>query len=159
MQRSGASLALAAGLIFASVIPLALAQSAAPSPAPADLILEGGRIYTVDAGQPVAEAVAVRAGRVVLVGTKRDARRLQGPRTQLVELGGHMLLPGLIDAHIHPVDIIDLDVCDLDSQPHTLAELSAFVARSTMRSPHSMRRAPIWLIRCSARVCAVAPSS
>jgi predicted amidohydrolase YtcJ len=129
MQRSVASLALAAGLTFASVIPLARAQSAAPSPAPADLILEGGRIYTVDAGQPVAEAVAVRGGRVVLVGTKSDARRLQGPRTQLVELGGHMLLPGLIDAHIHPVDIVDLDVCDLDSQPHTLAELSAFVAR------------------------------
>src|ERR1700740_1072212 len=81
MQRFGASLALAGGLIFASVIPRALAQGPAPSPAPADLILEGGRIYTVDAGQPLAEAVAVRAGRVVLVGTKNDARRLKGPRT------------------------------------------------------------------------------
>jgi len=44
-----------------------------------------------------------------------------------------MVLPGLVDAHVHPLDIVDLDVCDLDNRVLTLAELSAFVAGCVTR--------------------------
>jgi predicted amidohydrolase YtcJ len=129
MQKFGAGLALAAGLAFASGGSLTVAQNAAP----ADLVLQGGKVYTVDAGRSLAQAVAVRDGRVVFVGSASEAKRWIGPKTHVEELGGRMLLPGLIDAHIHPLDIVDLDVCDLESKARTLAELSAFVARCVTR--------------------------
>lgn len=132
MQRFGASLALTGGLIFVFVSSLP-AQSPAKAPVPADLVLEGGKIYTVDAAHPVAEAVAIQAGRVVFVGSTADAKHWIGPHTHVEELAGRLLLPGLVDAHIHPLDIVDLDVCDLKSQAGTLAELSAFVAQCVRR--------------------------
>jgi predicted amidohydrolase YtcJ len=106
-----------------------LAQSASGPPRPADLVLEGGRIYTVDPAHPLAAALAVRDGHVVFVGSSARAKHWIGPSTAVEQLGGRMLLPGLVDAHIHPLDIVDLDVCDLDSHPLSLAELSAFVAK------------------------------
>jgi predicted amidohydrolase YtcJ len=68
---------------------------------PADLIVTGGRIYTVDVTRPVAEAFAVRGGRFVLVGTRRDVMMLKGPQTQMVDLRGAAAYPGFIDAHAH----------------------------------------------------------
>src|SRR6478752_6752813 len=68
---------------------------------PVDLIVTGGRIYTVDVTRPVAEAFAVRGGRFVLVGTTRDAMLLKGPQTQIVDLRGATAYPGFIDAHAH----------------------------------------------------------
>lgn len=69
---------------------------------PADLILTGGRVQTHDAARRVAEAMAVRRGRILAVGTARDVRPLAGPRTRVVELAGRMVLPGFQDAHVHP---------------------------------------------------------
>jgi len=133
MQKFLASAALACGLLFILICPLTMAQSPAQPAAPADLVLQGGRIYTVDAARSVAEAVAIRDGRVVFVGSTADAKSWIGPRTHVAELAGALLLPGLVDAHIHPLDIVDLDVCDLDSKVLSLAELSAFVAQCVSR--------------------------
>jgi hypothetical protein len=116
------AVAVAAGISFAG------APAAAGAPEPADLVLQGGKIYTVDPARTVAEALAVRAGRLVFVGSRAAARRWIGPQTRVQDLHGRMLLPGLIDAHIHPLDIVDLDVCDLASRALNLAQLSAFVA-------------------------------
>ena len=129
MPCFNASLVLAGRVAFVAGISLTMAQSPANRPAPADLVLEGGKIYTVDAAGSVAAALAVRDGRVVFVGTTAEAKRWIGPKTRVEELAGRLVLPGLVDAHIHPLDIVDLDVCDLDSHPLTLAELSAFVAK------------------------------
>jgi predicted amidohydrolase YtcJ len=68
----------------------------------ADLLFVGGVVYTVDAARRRAEAVAVRDGRIVAVGTDTRVRELAGPRTEVVELRGRMLLPGFQDAHVHP---------------------------------------------------------
>ena len=67
----------------------------------ADLAFVGGGVYTVDAIRPWAEAVAVRDGRILAVGTDRDIRERCGARTEVVELGGRMLLPAFQDAHVH----------------------------------------------------------
>ena len=69
----------------------------------ADLVLLGGRIYTVDAARPWAEAVAVREGRIAMVGDDGDARALIGSDTRVIELGGRMVMPGINDVHVHPM--------------------------------------------------------
>ncbi|ORT56854.1 amidohydrolase [Streptomyces sp. CB03238] len=72
-----------------------------PTTAPADLVLRGARIHTVDPRLPEAQALAVRDGRIVHVGTDADADRLTGPDTRVIEAGGKLVLPGFIDAHNH----------------------------------------------------------
>ena len=71
--------------------------------APADLVLRGGAVYTVDAARSWASAVAVRGGRIIYVGTDSVPAALVGPATEVVELAGAMVLPGFQDAHVHPV--------------------------------------------------------
>ncbi len=70
----------------------------------ADLILHRGKIVTVDAKFSIAEAVAVESGRILKVGTDREILQLKGPHTQIVDLGGKTVLPGLMDSHVHPAD-------------------------------------------------------
>ncbi|WP_073756142.1 amidohydrolase [Streptomyces sp. CB03234] len=72
-----------------------------PTTAPADLVLRGARIHTVDPRLPEAQALAVRDGRIVHVGTDAGADRLTGPDTRVIEAGGKLVLPGFIDAHNH----------------------------------------------------------
>ena len=67
----------------------------------ADLILLPGRVRTLDAERPTAEAVAVAAGRVVAVGSRDDVLALRGPSTELLEVAGACVLPGFHDAHVH----------------------------------------------------------
>ena len=66
----------------------------------ADLVLRNGVVYTVDAARSWARAVAVRGGRIVHVG-QRVPRELIGPKTEVVDLAGGMLLPGFQDGHVH----------------------------------------------------------
>jgi predicted amidohydrolase YtcJ len=63
--------------------------------------LHGGAVHTVDAARSRAQAVAVRKGEIVRVGTDAEVAELAGPRTQEIALEGRMLLPGFQDAHIH----------------------------------------------------------
>ena len=67
----------------------------------ADTILYNGRIITMDAEQPRATAVAVRAGQVVGVGDDADLRPLVGRHTERIDLGRRAVIPGLIDTHNH----------------------------------------------------------
>jgi hypothetical protein len=66
----------------------------------ADVIVQGGPVYTL-ADQPWAEALAVRDDRIVMVGRETDVLTLRGPQTRVVDAGGGMVLPGLIDVHSH----------------------------------------------------------
>lgn len=68
----------------------------------ADLVLTGGRIYTVDDDAPWAEAVAIRDGRFVYVGDDEGAEAFAGESSGRVDLGGRFVMPGLIDGHTHP---------------------------------------------------------
>ena len=96
---------------------LVLAVAATPNP-PADLLLTGAAVYTMDPVRSWAEAVAVREGRIVFVGTAKDAQAWRGPRTRVVELAGRMILPGFHDAHVHPVSGgVELAQCDLNNLP------------------------------------------
>ncbi|MFM9433025.1 putative amidohydrolase YtcJ [Janthinobacterium sp. CG_23.3] len=78
---------------------LAAAAAAAPQ---ADTVYRNGYVYTVDARDSVHQALAVRAGRIVYVGDDAGAAHHTGKRTHVVDLGGRMLMPGLVDGHLHP---------------------------------------------------------
>jgi predicted amidohydrolase YtcJ len=105
----------------------AAAGAKAPGDAPADLVVTDARIYTANAGRTQAEALAVRNGKLVYVGSAKGAAALIGPATRVENLQGKLVLPGIIDSHMHPSGIVDLDVCDLASKEKSLEELTAFV--------------------------------
>jgi predicted amidohydrolase YtcJ len=95
---------------------------------PADLVVTDARIYTARPQRGMAEALAVKDGKIAFVGNAIDAKQWVGPRTRVLRLGGKLVLPGLFDSHIHPLDIVDFDVCNFESKPQkTLSDLSAFV--------------------------------
>lgn len=80
--------------LLAVAIPL---QAAVP----VELLLLNGSIYTLDSAQPRAEAVAVRDGKVVFVGSNADAEKIRTGAKRVINLAGKTLLPGLNDAHMH----------------------------------------------------------
>jgi hypothetical protein len=69
---------------------------------PADTVYRNGYVYTVDAKDSVRQALAVRAGRIVYVGDNAGVQPLTGKATKVIDLQGRMLMPGLIDGHMHP---------------------------------------------------------
>jgi predicted amidohydrolase YtcJ len=73
-------------------------------PNPADLLLTGGAVYTVDDARSVHEAVAVKDGRIAAVGPAAELAHRAGPTTRVVDLEGRTVLPGFQDAHLHPLD-------------------------------------------------------
>ncbi|CAN7223515.1 amidohydrolase [Devosia sp. LjRoot3] len=77
------------------------ATRSAPIGGPADLILRGGPVITLDAANTVAEALAIRGGEIIAVGGTADISALKGPMTQVIELDGRAVLPGINDAHLH----------------------------------------------------------
>ena len=79
-------------------MPLTLLLAGA---AVADLVLVGGRVHTMDERQAPAQAIAVRGDRILAVGTDAEIRRLAGPGTRVLDLGGRTVMPGLIDTHTH----------------------------------------------------------
>jgi len=78
-----------------------LASPSAFAAAPADYLFTNGKIYTVNKAQPWAEAVAVKDNEIVFVGSSEAAEAYIGKGTKVGDLGGRMLMPGLIDSHLH----------------------------------------------------------
>ena len=105
---------LTLGILPAAMIGLA---AAAAVPPPADLVLLHGKIHTEDASRSIAQALAVRGNSIVAVGSDEAIAALIGPNTRQVDLGGRVVLPGIIDAHTHPAESAqDLSKCSLDDK-------------------------------------------
>jgi len=88
---------IAIALAFGGLVSVVAQQRDAP----ADLILLNGRVYTVDAAKPWAEAVAVRGSRIVAVGSNVDVRAQAGGGTRTIDLKGAFVTAGFNDAHVH----------------------------------------------------------
>src|SRR5512140_287747 len=96
-----------------------------------DLILHHGQVVTVDDRFTVAEAVAIRGERIVQVGSSEEILRLKGDRTQLIDLEGKMVLPGLIDCHAHPLSASIVEFDHQIPQMDSIADvLDYFAARA-----------------------------
>ena len=107
------------------------------------LLLTHGRIWTAEAGTPWAEAVAVRGDRIVYVGPAAGAEALRGPRTEVMDLAGRLVLPGFDDAHVHLVEgafsLERVDLIEDDSLEAVQSRIRAFAARSP-KSPWVLGR-------------------
>lgn len=75
-----------------------------PAVVAADTVLTNARIYTVDQGDTWADAMAIRDGKIVAIGSNADVDAFIGDRTDVSDLQGRMVMPGIHDTHIHPSD-------------------------------------------------------
>jgi predicted amidohydrolase YtcJ len=101
----------------------------------ADLVLEGGAVYTLQPDRPWAEAVAVREGRILYVGDTDGASRYVGRSTRVFELTGRMVLPGFEDTHAHPLSGgLELGECNL-YDARTPDEVAGLIRACAARHP------------------------
>jgi predicted amidohydrolase YtcJ len=92
-----------------------------------DTVLRNGFIYTVDAHDSVAQALAIDGGEIVYVGNDAGARRFIGSNTEVIDLEGRMAMPGIHDGHIHDITNSDQKTCDLEAAPLTVPDFQARV--------------------------------
>lgn len=125
-MRRGKTLGL---LAFLCVAVLA---ASSPAPRPAELVLRGGAVYTVDDARSWAQAVAVSGGKIVFVGADAAAKAWIGPDTKVVELAGKMVLPSFHDSHVHPVsggvEALECDLNGLPTQAAILEKVKSYAA-------------------------------
>lgn len=116
---------------------------------PADTVLRNGQVVTMDARNSVQQAIAVRDGKIVYVGTDAGVGPWTGTKTKVVDLGGRMLMPGFIDAHLHALaGGRALLQCDLAYAPlshaQLLGKLQSCLDASTDREPGNWLEAVNW---------------
>ncbi len=86
----------------------------------ADVVIRDTAVYTLNEEQPWAEAVAIRDGRIVMLGSAQQAEQWTGPDSRVIAQPGGLVLPGFQDAHTHPLASgVDHFDCSLDIQPQT----------------------------------------
>ncbi|MGE7847653.1 MULTISPECIES: amidohydrolase family protein [Bacillus cereus group] len=73
----------------------------------ADTIFINGNVYTVEAKQPWAEAVAIKNGKIIYVGNTKGAKKYKNKNTKIIDLEGKMLLPGFVDSHLHASETVN----------------------------------------------------
>jgi predicted amidohydrolase YtcJ len=116
-------LTLAGAWLFGSTVMVTQTASAA---APAELAYRNGYVYSVDAKDSVQQALAVLNGRIVYVGSDAGIDAYIGQRTQVVDLQGRMLMPGLVDGHMHPMmGGASLLKCNLKYERLTIEQMRA----------------------------------
>src|SRR6187455_2644581 len=96
-KKTQTILGFAVGLVLAAAVSTAVS-------AEADFILHNGKVATVDEKFSIHEAIAIEGGRILEVGRSSDLMTRRGPRTQVVDLQGRLVLPGLMDSHTHPAE-------------------------------------------------------
>ena len=96
------------------ILVLAIGCAAPPAGDVADTVYTNGRIYTVDESQPWVEAVGIKDGKFIFVGSASDAAAVTGDATNVVDLGGAFAMPGLIDVHgFHGMSTENRVYCEL----------------------------------------------
>lgn len=99
----------------------------------ASLVLLHGKIWTAAEAQPRAEAVACRGNHIAAVGSNDEIRQWIGPGTQVIDLGGKLVLPGFNDAHVHFVSggasLASVQLRDTKSEDEFRARIAAFAAK------------------------------
>ena len=140
MKHKNARLAWSIGMLLATAAVAGCAREAsepvdAKKSAVADLALRNGAIYTVDGARSWAETVAIDDGRIVYVGNDAGAKDYIGPQTEVVDLEGRMVLPGMQDVHIHPISGgIEANGCDLNAAT-TVDEYIAIIRKYADEHP------------------------
>ena len=117
--------------LIAVACGLAATLAHAGPPQPAEVVLRGGVVYTVNPAQPRAQALAVAAGRILAVGTDAEVAALVGPQTRVIELAGRTVVPGFRDSHGHLMSLglarLSLDLNGTRSYPEIVAKVAEAV--------------------------------
>jgi predicted amidohydrolase YtcJ len=87
--------------VLALTVTLLLLQSVGAKPESADVVFKNGNVYTVNERQPRAEAIAVKGGKIIFVGSNKDVKNYEGKGTRVIDLNGNTVVPGLTDSHYH----------------------------------------------------------
>lgn len=104
----------------------------------ADIIYHNGYIYTADAENRVARAIAIADGRILACGDNDDMAAFRGEHTQFIDLDGKMMMPGIIDGHMHPFwGGIQLFGCHLNYESLTIDEILARVQAHLDNDPRT----------------------
>ncbi len=118
------------------LLTLALAAPArADLPPFADLVIVNAKVVTLDAKDSVAEAVAVKDGRIVEVGTSRRLAPWIGPQTERIDAAGATLLPGLYDSHVHPLGAATSEKDHAIPSYRSLTDIKHYIAERTKVQP------------------------
>jgi len=101
---------------------------------PADMIIHGGSIYTMDAAKPTVEAVAVKADTILFAGTLAEAKEYQGDQTSMLDLKGATMTPGFIESHGHIMGVgyneMNLDLMSVKSYDELVDKVKEAVAKA-----------------------------
>ena len=114
-------------LRFLSAVGLVVIPALAEAESP-DLIVTQAKVVTVDSKFSIAEAFAVRDGRIVAVGTNDEILKLAGSATQKLELGGQTVIPGLCDSHVHPTGAALYEFDHPIPEMDTIADVLKYIA-------------------------------
>ncbi len=115
MTKTNRSVRLSIGMLLIATTIAGCARESGDNVDAAELALKGGAIYTMDGARSWAEAVAIREGRIVFVGSDKHLQAHIGPATRVVDLKGRMLMPAFQDVHIHPISAgIEANTCNLN---------------------------------------------
>ncbi|MEE9536305.1 MAG: amidohydrolase family protein, partial [Desulfobacterales bacterium] len=95
------TLGLALALCIGGLASIAASAAAKAKDVKADVVYRNGFVYTVDGVRSRAEAFAVKDGKFIAVGSNEDMKEVTGENTKTVDLNGKMVMPGLVDTHIH----------------------------------------------------------
>ncbi len=113
---------------------LALACGGAPAPEPADLVLVGGKIVTLEPDRPEVRGLAARDGAIVALGGDDEVRAYVGPETRVIDLAGRLAVPGFIEGHGHftglGASLTKLDLTGTRSWEAIVALVAATAARA-----------------------------
>ncbi len=102
---------------------------------PADLVVVNARVVTLDSASRTAQAVAILGGRFAAVGTDAEIRARIGPRTQVIDAKGRMVVPGLIDSHVHALGVAAAEATTPFRNLRTIAEIQDWVRGEAGRTP------------------------
>src|SRR5215210_6493524 len=93
---------IAALIVIAAALSVVIVRPSIAQIEPADTVFKNGNNYTVNEAQPKAEAIPVRYGRIVVVGSNVEVKKYEGKKvTKVVDLKGATIVPGMTDAHYH----------------------------------------------------------
>ena len=138
---------------FFTIVILGVSACSPSNQQTADLILTNAKIYTVDSMNTWAEAVAIKEGKFIYVGTEQNVGAFIGPQTKTYDLKEAMVLPGIIDAHTHPGSIAIRDNYDSTKKsgypnmpyPASKEEILAWLENYSKKNPDlEMIVAGVW---------------
>jgi predicted amidohydrolase YtcJ len=128
-------LLLPAGMLASLFLAFPVPATPAQPENPADLIVHNGKVLTVDEKFSVAEAVAVRDGKIVAVGSSADVLKRKGPKTRVIDAGGKTVLPGLYDSHTHPSSVVGSEVGDPIPDLRSVPEVLDHIRKRAAATP------------------------